>query len=581
MKPQKCFRHERVDEIPLVLGFIQQAKLAELLDRHLESHPLHQGLSSGQLVCGWLAFLFSKSSHAKVSVQNWANSHQRTLSHFFGQPLRTVEFTDDRLTLLLRRLAKASWPALEEDLWAVTCDVYQLSYEAVRLDGTSSYGYHETNPDGLLQFGHSKNHRPDLPQLKLMAAAAQPSSQLIACDVAPGNSTDDVLYLPLIKRLWRQLRRSGLLYIGDCKMAALMIRAEIVNHHDWYLMPVPNTGAHQKLIPQWIQEAINPKADVRKVWITDHAGKRKMIAEVYELTRSCGMQVGEKEVRWDERVQLVRSVELRKKRITMLEKRLRQAVEQLRRVTPAIGPGRKQVGEESLLTAKIESVLDRHKVKGLLQVTWECEKKEQYVGRGRPKSGTPPKKVESRRYVITGVMRNEAAIAEEKKKLGWRVQVTNLKKEKWPSVLCVILYNDGWCVERSFHLLKDSPLGIQPLYVREEDQIIGLTRLLLIGLRMLTLLELQVREGLEQNEEELAGLFEGQPTRVTDVPTATRVLKAIARMEITLTGETTDHGEQWHLTDLPVLLTRMLVLLRLSPDLYLGLPLLSSVHNLP
>jgi transposase len=35
-------------------------------------------------------------------------------------------------------------------------------------------------------------------------------------------------------------------------------------------------------------------------------------------------------------------------------------------------------------------------------------------------------------------------------------------------------------------VLKDRPLGIQPLYVREEEQIEGMTRLLMIGLRVLS-----------------------------------------------------------------------------------------------
>jgi len=37
-----------------------------------------------------------------------------------------------------------------------------------------------------MQHGHSKDHRPDLPELKLMAAAAEPTGQLIASDLAPG-----------------------------------------------------------------------------------------------------------------------------------------------------------------------------------------------------------------------------------------------------------------------------------------------------------------------------------------------------------------------------------------------------------
>jgi transposase len=102
--------------------------------------------------------------------------------------------------------------------------------------------------------------------------------------------------------------------------------------------------------------------------------------------------------------------------------------------------------------------------------------------------------------------------------------ITNLPVSRWSLREAVLLYNGGWSVERDFHLLKDQPLGIQPLFVREEEQIVGLTRLLTIALRVLTLSELQVRSGLAEAEERLIGLYEGQPKR----PTAYRLCTFIS-----------------------------------------------------
>ena len=79
---------------------------------------------------------------------------------------------------------------------------------------------------------------------------------------------------------------------------------------------------------------------------------------------------------------------------------------------------------------------------------------------------------------------------------------------------------------------------------------------------------MQVRQGLAEREEELPGLYEGQPGRGTDQPTAVRWLKAISRMEITATRMESGLNVQWHITDLPVLLERIMNLLHLSPDLY-------------
>jgi transposase len=140
----------------------------------------------GPLATVWLAFLLSQSNHRKVSVQDWARNHSYTLQALLGQPLRAVEFSDDRLSIILRRLQDADWPALEADLWQATCEVSEISYDCIRLDSPTSFGYHTITPDGIMQRGHSKDHRPDLPQLKLMAAAAQPTSHLLACDIVPG-----------------------------------------------------------------------------------------------------------------------------------------------------------------------------------------------------------------------------------------------------------------------------------------------------------------------------------------------------------------------------------------------------------
>ena len=60
-----------------------------------------------------------------------------------------------------------------------------------------------------------------MPQLKLMAAAAEPSGYLLACQVHPGDAADDPLYQPLIERVRRIVGHHGVLYVGDSKMAAL------------------------------------------------------------------------------------------------------------------------------------------------------------------------------------------------------------------------------------------------------------------------------------------------------------------------------------------------------------------------
>ena len=94
--------HERVDDVPLLLGFLIKLQLPEILDRHFPPHSLHQGLSNGWLITVWIAYILSRADHRKSPVQSWAEELRHTLETLVGQPIRPVEFGDDRLTLVDR-----------------------------------------------------------------------------------------------------------------------------------------------------------------------------------------------------------------------------------------------------------------------------------------------------------------------------------------------------------------------------------------------------------------------------------------------------------------------------------------------
>src|SRR5262245_2555441 len=126
----------------------------------------------------------------------------------------------------------------------------------------------------------------------------------------------------------------------------------------------------------------------------------------------------------------------------------------------------------------------------------------------------------------------------------------------------------GWTIERLFHLFKDQPLGIRPRYVHRDDQILGLTHLVTLALRVLTLFEVLVRRGQEDSDVDLPGLYPGQAKRVVDRPTARRVLEAIARARIALTRVQSGGEVRWHLTPLPTSVKRVLVYLGMSEAVY-------------
>jgi len=211
---------------------------------------------------------------------------------------------------------------------------------------------------------------------------------------------------------------------------------------------------------------------------------------------------------WTERVQIVRSPTLAQRQQATLEQRVAAAEEELRALTPAPGRGKRPIRDADTLQAAIARVLERHDVVGLLTATWERHETTvtRYVGRGRGGPERPTRTQVQGRYALTGVRRNEEVMVARRQRLGWRVQVTNAPVDRLPLPQAVRHYRGGWSLERDFHLVKGLPLGLSPLFVWKAEQITGLTRLLTLALRLLTLLETQVRRGLEQRQESVAGL---------------------------------------------------------------------------
>ncbi len=157
---QLLINHESVNDIPLLLGVSKKMDLKHLIDTHFPSHGNHQGLSYGQLVELWLAYIHHRLCH----VQTWAERIPHTLKILADVcDLRLLDFSDDRLADVLATLSDdASWVSFEEALGRQLLRVYDLKSDRIRIDTTMSSGYWEVTEDGVFQFGHSKDHRPDL-----------------------------------------------------------------------------------------------------------------------------------------------------------------------------------------------------------------------------------------------------------------------------------------------------------------------------------------------------------------------------------------------------------------------------------
>src|SRR2546423_2336519 len=247
---------ERVDDVALLIGQMVKMGLPEVLDRHIPRHWTQRGLSWGWTAVIWLAYIVTEGDHRKVSVETYLKGMQHPLNQLTAQVIEPLDFSDDRLSHLLKHLSKpAYWHQIEHDLNARSIAVYPLPQDVIRCDATTVSGDHEVTAGGLFQFGHSKDD-PTRPQIKVMIGSLDPLGMPLATDVLSGERADDGLYLPIIERIRTGVQTTGLLFVGDCKMSALDTRAYLARHQDCYLSPLPLTGATAEAMDAWITTGV-------------------------------------------------------------------------------------------------------------------------------------------------------------------------------------------------------------------------------------------------------------------------------------------------------------------------------------
>jgi len=162
------------------------------------------------------------------------------------------------------------------------------------------------------------------------------------------------------------------------------------------------------------------------------------------------------------------------------------------------------------------------------------------------------------------VGREETLIEHKKRETGWQVYATNAVTLVLPQV--VWAYRGPYRVEDDWSRLKGRPLGLTPMYLQDEGRMQGLVYLLSLALRMLTLLEWQVRERLHKEGAKLQGVYAGQAGRQTDRPSAELLLGAMKTIRVSVI-EVNGRAHAL-LSPLTAVQTRLLELWGLPPELY-------------
>jgi len=161
---------ERIDSIPLLMSILSRMGVAEVIDSIFLSHGNWSGLSYGQLTVLFITYVLHSLTHHFSGMESWLNQHKTVIERSSGWDVGVKDASDDRLGRLSEVLGRGN-DTIEEFhilMGQRLINAYGLPTSIGRYDTTSFNVYHnvENRGKGILNFGHSKDKRPDLLQYK-------------------------------------------------------------------------------------------------------------------------------------------------------------------------------------------------------------------------------------------------------------------------------------------------------------------------------------------------------------------------------------------------------------------------------
>src|SRR6266850_1077726 len=458
----------------------------------------------------------------------------------------------------------ACWVAFERELHQSVLRVYDLQERAVRVDTTTAAAY--VTPAGMFQLGHSKDHRPDLPQVKIAMAVLDPLGLPLTTTVVAGQTADDPLYLPEIAKVRQTAQRTGLTYVGDCKMAALGTRAEIVAHQDYYLCPLSAKQMPEAELDRLLAPVFSGTLIPRDIRLPNADGQidetdDPVAVGFTDTLEQHGQDQTQKMQTWREQRLVVRSLAFAASQEKHLRQRVARAVAEINALDER-KQGKPRMPDEATASQATAAILAKHRVDALVHVTVMTE----VLAHAKRRYGTRPATIVRRERVRVGAACAEEPLAHAVRRLGWRVYATNHTAKEVSLAQGVAAYRSAYLIAQGFGRFKGRAWSLTPLFLHDEQRVVALICLLSIALRVLVLMPCVVRRHLRQGRATLKGISPGQPGRQTTQPTTAMMLWALRG--VTLSRMTIDGKRFYYLTPLNAVQKRILVLMEVPLAIY-------------
>jgi transposase len=458
---------KNLDHLGIISQICDEIGIVEAIDKILPPDP-NMKISHGEciklMVINGLGFT---SRPLYLEAQFFSS---RPVNRFLMKDCEDA-INDDRLRRTLDKIFASGCDPLFASIASQAALRFGVSRKFCHLDSTSmevAGEYDDHEGIGLVTFGYSKDHRPDLKQFMIYLMSSQDGDVPLLAKTVAGNTSDKKLFRERLKELQGQIQAGETMYfIADSALYTRKTIEDLSSSMKW-ITHVPETLAEAKKVIQY-GEALEQLEE-------GYHGK--------EFTS----EYGEVKQRWllvySEQAYLREEKTLKKQ----IQKEKEEKTRELNRWCRTEFDCEKDAEEALLRWGK------KLKYHCLEEIAAKSKKAAQ--GKGRPKAGAPA----NYRYRIATTLKEDATKIDPilRTKGRFIIATNELDERLLTSQELLQNYKGQQSVERGFRFLKEPAFMTPAVFLKSQKRIIALAMVMCLCLLVYMIAQRYLRQRLEK-----------------------------------------------------------------------------------
>lgn len=540
-------KRTRIGEIPLLQHVVRRLGLDQLLHSYIPPHGNERYPAADTLLL--LVFNIASGRWPLYDLGRWTTDLDGRL---LGRKSSLPEelFNDDRYGRALDKLFSVDRASLLTDctlqvVRSTGLELSQLHNDSTTVKTTGKMP-RRTRSGLCFEYGHSKDHRPDLKQIVFSLTISADGAVPVHCKTYPGNRTDDTTHI----ETWTVLRdiagRSDFLYVADCKLCTEKQLSFIVGNGGRCVTIIPKTWGEVKKFTESMRE--NPKGKER-IMRRPVANRDGSFETFYRIRGSYETDKGGYGVHW------ICSTEKRRRDREGRERRMYEASLDLAEISGRLNKRNLKTKEQ--IQKRIEKILKKHDVAAFYDVTIEQQEEitRKQRARGRPGSATV--------YSISW-REDREALDKEKNVDGLFPLLCTDREMGAKEALLAYKYQPN--LEKRFEQLKSVHL-VAPTLFKKTGRVEAIMFLFFMALIIQAVIEREVRNSMRAKEIDAIAVYPEH--RLAYHPTTAKIIERFHDTSVyrVMRG---DEVETEYRDDLSAVQTEVLELLGVTEQDYWG-----------